>query len=128
MKRLFAIFLIFWLPMQAFAGVQVSLIDQQNQQISQLLEPHLYDASPSSVVEMKQDVGQSTNVQANQEEIGSDDDGTNDFSAHAGLGDESLLSLLTVFIDDSPELTSVQRNDDALQPPFLPPATRPPRI
>ena len=53
---------------------------------------------------------------------------TEDFSSHAGVGDETVLNPVMAFVSDSATLAPALRSDDARQPPFLPLAGRPPRV
>jgi len=64
---------------------------------------------------------------------GSDDDSTGyadsgeDFSTHAGIGDEPVLMQSLAMVPQTSRLAPALRSDAALQPPFLPRAGRPPR-
>jgi len=53
---------------------------------------------------------------------------SDDFSTHAGVGDEPVLHSAQVFVCDSATLAPSLHSDAASQPPFLPPAGRPPRV
>jgi len=51
-----------------------------------------------------------------------------DFSNHAAIGDEPVLHSAQLFVVNSATLAPALRSDAACQPPFLPPAGRPPRV
>jgi len=136
MKRLFAILLICLLPVQVFAGMLTykTAIDsvaleqqvQQQEQLRQALE--LAAASGGDVNADEAAVQQ----QALADSADGDDDlsyaDTEDFSSHAGVGDETVLNPVMAFVSDSATLAPALRSDDARQPPFLPLAGRPPRV
>jgi len=141
MKRLFALLLICLLPMQVFAGMLTSQVNE----MFDLQQESVQESQPQ--LQMQQSVLTAQLVQLMAEEIAQDepiavaaDDGSDiadtadtayndvgeDFSTHAGIGDEPALNGALVFVADSTTLAPAQCNDDARQPPFLPPAARPP--
>lgn len=124
MKRLFVLLLICLLPMQVFAGMLTSktAIDvaalelqvQQQLQAEAVAAAHAQQSLPD-------------------EQSDSDDDGASyadseDFSSHAGVGDETVLNPALAFVSDSATLAPALSSDAASKPPFLPPAGRPPRV
>jgi hypothetical protein len=147
MKRLFALLLICLLPMQVFAGMltyktavdsaalELQVMQEQQRQLLQLLAE---TASVDQTRHQPQDPSQDpTQAATGDEQMLSDqtdgDDDTSyadseDFSNHAGVGDETVLNPALVFLVDSATLAPTLHSDDARQPPFLPPAGRPPRV
>lgn len=135
MKRLFALLLICLLPMQVFAGMltyktaidsaalELQVQQEQQRQLLQLL------AEPSGA---DQTQAAADDQQALADQADRDDDNAyadnEDFSNHAGVGDETVLNPALVFLVDSATLAPTLHSDDARQPPFLPPAGRPPRV
>lgn len=143
MKRLFALLLICLLPMQVFAGMLTSQVNE----MFEVQQTSTQTALQESQVQLQQSAATAQLVQLMTEEIAQDqadvvlaDDGgeigdtadtayndvSEDFSTHAGIGDEPALNGARIFVADSATLAPVQCNDDARQPPFLPPAARPP--
>lgn len=138
MKRLFAILLICLLPVQVFAGmltyktaVDSAALEQQVQQQEQLRQALELAATAGSDAnaDIADDAAQQ---QALADAADGDDDlsyaDTEDFSSHAGVGDETVLNPAMAFVADSATLAPALRSDDARQPPFLPLAGRPPRV
>jgi hypothetical protein len=138
MKRLFAILLICLLPVQVFAGmltyktaVDSVALEQQVQQQEQLRQALELAAATGSDAN-----ADSVDAAAQQQALADANDGdddlsyadTEDFSSHAGVGDETVLNPAMVFVSDSATLAPALRSDDARQPPFLPLAGRPPRV
>ncbi|MCW5297575.1 hypothetical protein DXT88_05240 [Herbaspirillum lusitanum] len=140
MKRLFAILLICLLPVQVFAGMLTykTAIDsvaleqqvQQQEQLRQALE--LAAAAGNDVGADDAAADKAAQEQALADATDGDDDlsyaDTEDFSSHAGVGDETVLNPALAFVSDSATLAPALRSDDARQPPFLPLAGRPPRV
>ncbi len=136
MKRLFAILLICLLPVQVFAGmltyktaIDSVALEQQVQQQEQLRQALELAAVAGSDVNLDDAAAQQ---QALADSTDGDDDlsyaDTEDFSSHAGVGDETVLNPAMAFVSDSATLAPALRSDDARQPPFLPLAGRPPRV
>lgn len=136
MKRLFAILLICLLPVQVFAGmltyktaIDSVALEQQVQQQEQLRQALALAAVAGSDVNLDDAAAQQ---QALADSTDGDDDlsyaDTEDFSSHAGVGDETVLNPAMAFVSDSATLAPALRSDDARQPPFLPLAGRPPRV
>ncbi|RFB70693.1 MULTISPECIES: hypothetical protein [unclassified Herbaspirillum] len=136
MKRLFAILLICLLPVQVFAGmltyktaIDSVALEQQVQQQEQLRQALELAAASGADVNADDAVAQQ---QALADSTDGDDDlsyaDTEDFSSHAGVGDETVLNPAMAFVSDSATLAPALRSDDARQPPFLPLAGRPPRV
>lgn len=137
MKRLFALLLICLLPMQVFAGMLTSqvneLFDTQQESVQ---ESSLQVPQPVLTTQLAQlmaeEIAQDEAVSVVADEDSGDaadtayNDASEDFSTHAGIGDEPALNGALVFVADSATLAPAQCNDDARQPPFLPPAARPP--
>jgi len=135
MKRLFAILLICLLPVQVFAGmltyktaIDSVALEQQVQQQEQLRQALELAAAAGGDVNADDAV-------ARQQALADSADGddlsyadTEDFSSHAGVGDETVLNPAMAFVSDSATLAPALRSDDARQPPFLPLAGRPPRV
>ncbi|WP_016832219.1 hypothetical protein [Herbaspirillum lusitanum] len=137
MKRLFAILLICLLPVQVFAGmltyktaIDSVALEQQVQQQEQLRQALELAAAAGSDVSAAAD--KAAQEQALADATDGDDDlsyaDTEDFSSHAGVGDETVLNPALAFVSDSATLAPALRSDDARQPPFLPLAGRPPRV
>jgi hypothetical protein len=136
MKRLFAILLICLLPVQVFAGmltyktaIDSVALEQQVQQQEQLRQALELAAAAGGDVNADDAVARQ---QALADSADGDDDlsyaDTEDFSSHAGVGDETVLNPAMAFVSDSATLAPALRSDDARQPPFLPLAGRPPRV
>jgi hypothetical protein len=136
MKRLFAILLICLLPVQVFAGmltyktaIDSVALEQQVQQQEQLRQALELAAAAGGDVHADDAVARQ---QALADSADGDDDlsyaDTEDFSSHAGVGDETVLNPAMAFVSDSATLAPALRSDDARQPPFLPLAGRPPRV
>lgn len=127
MKRLFALLLICLLPMQVFAGlltyrtaVDATALQAQIDQLPQGAEVVAGDAGSFA---------ESLPVQAltDDDDDSADFADSEDFSSHAGVGDEPLRYKTQVFVVDSATLAPALCSDPASPPPFLPPAGRPPR-
>ena len=127
MKRLFALLLICLLPMQVFAGMLTykTAID------SAALELQVQWEQQRELLQWST-AGAGQDLQALPDQVDGDDDSayadSEDISNHAGVGDETVLNPALVFLVDSASLAPTQHSDDARQPPFLPPAGRPPRV
>ncbi|WP_050477394.1 hypothetical protein [Herbaspirillum rhizosphaerae] len=140
MKRLFALLLICLLPMQVFAGmltyktgIDSAALELRVQQ-QQMLEVQLeMQRQLTEVAGSGQTVADDLQAVLDQSDQADRDDDTSyadseDFSNHAGIGDETVLNPTLAFIVDSATLAPALRSDDVRQPPFLPPAGRPPRV
>ncbi len=140
MKRLFAILLICLLPVQVFAGmltyktaIDSAALEQQVQQQEQLRQALELAAIAGSGANTDSADDATAQQQALADSTDGDDDDlsyadTEDFSSHAGVGDETVLNPAMAFVADSATLAPALRSDDARQPPFLPLAGRPPRV
>lgn len=139
MKRLFAILLICLLPVQVFAGmltyktaIDSVALEQQVQQQEQLRQALELAATAGSDANADTTDALTAQQQALADANDGDDDlsyaDTEDFSSHAGVGDETVLNPAMAFVSDSATLAPALRSDDARQPPFLPLAGRPPRV
>lgn len=123
--------------MQVFAGMLTSQVNelfdaqQDSVQESQLQVPQSVQTT-QLVLLMAEEVAQDEAVSVVADEDSGDaadtayNDASEDFSTHAGIGDEPALNGALVFVADFATLAPAQCNDDARQPPFLPPAARPP--
>ena len=120
MKRLFVLFLICLLPMQVFAGmVTRTSVPVQSLQLA----THTHGVALDVVSGAHHHGGISDPEDADVSAAESED-----FSSHAGIGDEPTLSTVPLFALDVTSLAPALRSDAASEPPFLPPAGRPPRI
>ena len=139
MKRLFAILLICLLPVQVFAGmltyktaIDSVALEQQVQQQEQLRQALELAATAGTDVNADDAAAQQQALADSTDSTDGDDDlsyaDTEDFSSHAGVGDETVLNPAMAFVSDSATLAPALRSDDARQPPFLPLAGRPPRV
>jgi hypothetical protein len=139
MKRLWVLLLICLLPLQVFAAVltyagSVAATDfsasahashgQGGTAVKQLVSRTIVVADPAATDEP---------LHAAVADNGNADDGNSyvdsgeDFSTHAGIGDEPVLMQSLARLPEVSRLAPALRSDDASQPPFLPPAGRPPR-
>jgi hypothetical protein len=123
MKRLFALLLICLLPMQVFAGlltyrtaVDTVTLQAQFDNLRQSADAVAADAESLPKALADDDSDDSADFADSE-----------DFSNHAGVGDEPLRYKAQVFVVDSATLAPVLCSDPASPPPFLPPAGRPPR-
>jgi hypothetical protein len=115
MKRLLILLLICLLPVQVFAGT-VSYAEEHLEQIEQrtIIEEVLESVlSVASHI----DLADETDEQEHDE-----------YLMHIGAGDEPVIYAGSFAAPDFPAFFPVCRSDLALQPPFLPPAGRPPRV
>lgn len=136
MKRLWVLLLICLLPVQVFAAVltyasSVAATDfSAPAQVELNIAAKHLGAYTASVADHTADSLEHGAVADNS---GADDDGTGyadsgeDFSTHAGIGDEPMLIQSLAILPESSRLAPALRSDDASQPPFLPLAGRPPR-
>ncbi|MBB3212829.1 hypothetical protein FHW67_002117 [Herbaspirillum sp. Sphag1AN] len=120
MKRLLVLFLMCVLPLQVFAGV-VSSRAAQLQQTPVLLQMQHAGAAHE---DHHGDQQKQAPLDDNAGIAGVDDE---DFSYHASIGDEPVLVTALMFVAESARLAPALRSDPEIQPPFLPPAGRPPR-
>lgn len=142
MKRLFALLLVCLLPMQVFAGMltyrtavdTVALLEQVA--VAAALQAPAAAAQADADQALLADADSndnSGNIDSvdNSVDNSDDDNGayadSEDFSNHVGVGDEPVLNTVLAFVADSATLAPALRSDAASQPPFLPPAGRPPR-
>lgn len=134
MKRLWVLLLICLLPVQVFAAVMTYASSVAATDFSAPVEAVVVikqiDLSKSAAALPAADDAQ----QAALGDTGSTSDDSNnyadsgeDFSTHAGIGDEPVLVRSLAVLPQTSRLAPVLRSDDASQPPFLPPAARPPR-
>lgn len=114
MKRLLILLLICLLPVQVFAG---GVAYEQE---------HPVQTQQSTFID---DVLESVLSVASQVELSgsSDEQEHDDFLMHIGAGDEPVIYAGNFFAPDCPAYFPACRSDLASQPPFLPPAGRPPR-
>jgi hypothetical protein len=129
MKRLFVLLLICLLPMQVFAG---ALTHSTSETVVTAVAAVLPVTAAAQLQAQLQEQLQDQAIA----DLASDDgiadgasygDSGEDFSTHAGIGDEPMQNPALIFGADSASLAPAQRSDAARQPPFLPPAARPPR-
>lgn len=126
MKRLLALLLICLLPMQVFAG----LLTYRTAVDTVALQAQFDQLAQSATLLSASDAAPTLMLAADETDV--DDDSSDfadsdDFSTHAGVGDEPVLHSAQVFVCDSATLAPSLHSDAASQPPFLPPAGRPPR-
>ncbi|MBP0600295.1 hypothetical protein J8I26_19450 [Herbaspirillum sp. LeCh32-8] len=136
MKRLWVLLLICLFPVQVFAAVltyasSVAATDFSApvQVQSNIAVKHLVDKTVA-VVDHVADVQQHDAVAdkgAADEDSNTYADNGEDFSTHAGIGDEPVLIQSLAILPQTTRLAPALRSDDASQPPFLPLAGRPPR-
>ncbi len=134
MKRLWVLLLICLLPVQVFAAVltyasSVAATDFSAPSVATAAH-HLASKTVSlSDAAKADDHGKSMVADAGS----SDDDGAGyadsgeDFSTHAGIGDEPVLTRSLAIVPQISRLAPALSSDAAMQPPFLPRAGRPPR-
>ncbi|MBO9537127.1 hypothetical protein [Herbaspirillum sp.] len=136
MKRLWVLLLICLLPVQVFAAVLTYASSVAATDFSAPVQAELNVAAKhlgvhtASVADHAADDLRHGAVADN----GSADDDSNgyadsgeDFSTHAGIGDEPMLVQSLAVLPEASRLAPALRSDDASQPPFLPLAGRPPR-
>ena len=136
MKRLLVLLLICLLPMQVLAGLltyRTGVIPSPSAS-TKLEAPALQvqvqgvsDTSTASIIasSFADQMAQADLADYDDEDGYADND---DISSHAGCGDEPVLTGASAFMADMTTLAPAHRSDDAIQPPFLPPAARPPRV
>lgn len=114
MKRLLILLLICLLPTQVFAGS----VAYAQEHVTQTEQATILDDVLASVLSVAQQV----DLTADTEEQEHDD-----YLMHIGAGDEPVIYAGSFAVLDFPAFFPACRSDLALQPPFLPPAGRPPR-
>jgi len=126
MKRLLAFLLICLLPMQVFAG----LLTYRTAVDTVALQAQFDQLAQSATLLAADDVAPALTLAADDTDVDDSSDfaDSDDFSTHAGVGDEPVLPSAQVFVCDSATLAPSLHSDAASQPPFLPPAGRPPRV
>lgn len=136
MKRLWVLLLICLFPVQVFAAVltyasSVAATDFSVPQVeASVAVKHLVSKTVAVADHAAADQQQHDAV---ADKASSDDDGNSyadsgeDFSTHAGIGDEPVLMQSLAILPQTSRLAPALRSDDASQPPFLPLAGRPPR-
>ncbi len=114
MKRLFILLLICLLPVQVFAG---SLA---------YVEEHFVQIEQNTIID---DVLDTVLPDIHQLDVTGDDQEQeqDDYLMHIGAGDEPVMYACNFAVPDFTAFSPACRSDLALQPPFLPPAGRPPR-
>ena len=131
MKRLLVLFLICVLPLQVIAGMG-SLRTAKMSQVQQMQQMQHVDSDREQLAQDTSEQRRQSQQQGPQDDGSSVADLTNvdgeDFSHHASIGDEPLLAMAVMFAAESSRLAPALRSDPAIQPPFLPPAGRPPRV
>lgn len=137
MKRLWVLLLICLLPVQVFAAVLTYASSMAATDFSVPVPVHTtvavqhLGAKTVSLADHAVTDDQSHAVVADAGV--NDDDGAGyadsgeDFSTHAGIGDEPVLVQSLAVMPQTSRLAPALRSDAALQPPFLPRAGRPPR-
>lgn len=134
MKRLWVLLLICLLPVQVFAAVltyassvastdfsapaevSVAVKYLDSKQLS--ADQAVADQEPHAAIGDKGSSGDDSTGYADSGE---------DFSTHAGIGDEPVLTQTLAALPQTSQVAPALRSDDASQPPFLPLAGRPPR-
>ncbi|WDZ96831.1 hypothetical protein Herbaro_03305 [Herbaspirillum sp. WKF16] len=139
MKRLWVLLLICLFPVQVFAAV---LTYASSIAATDFSAPEQVQVQSSAAVKhlVSKTVAVADHAVADEQQHGavadktsSDDDGSSyadageDFSTHAGIGDEPVLIQSLAILPETSSLAPALRSDDASQPPFLPLAGRPPR-
>ena len=136
MKRLWVLLLICLLPVQVFAAV---LTYASSMAATDFAAPvHVQAAAvqhlADKTVSLSDQAAADDASQALLADSGSSDedsagylDNGEDFSTHAGIGDEPVLIQSLAFVPQASSLAPALSSDAALQPPFLPRAGRPPR-
>jgi hypothetical protein len=120
MKRLLVLFLMCVLPLQVFAGVASSRAVQlqETPMLSQLQHAGSDHGDHYGNHQKQAPLDDNAGIASVDDE---------DFSYHASIGDEPVLVTAMMFAAESARLAPALRSDPAIQPPFLPPAGRPPR-
>lgn len=127
MKRLLVLFLICVLSLQVFAGM-VSLRAIESQQMPLSLQMSPVDIDHERLIQDGSNQhGDHKTQGASGDDAGIADADNEDFTHHAGIGDEPVLVMARLCAADSARLAPALRSDPAIQPPFLPPAGRPPQ-
>ncbi|MBV8623161.1 MAG: hypothetical protein JO174_06715 [Herbaspirillum sp.] len=134
MKRLWVLLLICLLPVQVFAAV---LTYASSMAATDFSAPHAAVAVhhlASKTVSLSDAAAADDHAQSVVADAASSgDDGAGyadsgeDFSTHAGIGDEPLLARSLPVVPQTSRLAPALSSDAAMQPPFLPRAGRPPR-
>lgn len=136
MKRLWVLLLICLLPVQVFAAVLTYASSVAATDFSAPAEISVavkYLDSKQIAAAAEQAAADSEQHAAIGEKSASGDDSTGyadsgeDFSTHAGIGDEPVLTQTLAALPQTSQVAPALRSDDASQPPFLPLAGRPPR-
>jgi len=136
MKRLWVLLLICLLPVQVFAAVltyasSVSSTDfsapaEVSVAVKYLDSKQLAAAADQAAADDEQHAVVSDKSPTGDDGAGYADSGE-DFSTHAGIGDEPVLTQTPAILPQTSQVAPALRSDDASQPPFLPLAGRPPR-
>jgi len=136
MKRLWVLLLICLLPVQVFAAVLTYASSVAATDFSAPAQVELNIAAKHLGVHAAgvadhaagdlQHGAVADNGSAGDDNNGYADSGE-DFSTHAGIGDEPVLVQSLAALPEPSRLAPALRSDDASQPPFLPLAGRPPR-
>lgn len=139
MKRLWVLLLICLFPVQVFAAVltyasSIAATDfsapEQVQVQSSMAVKHLVSktvAVADQAFDDQQQHGAVADKTSSDDDNGSYADAGEDFSTHAGIGDEPVLIQSLAVLPETSSLAPALSSDDASQPPFLPLAGRPPR-
>ncbi|QJP99300.1 hypothetical protein [Herbaspirillum rubrisubalbicans] len=140
MKRVWVLLLICLLPVQVFAAVLTYASSMAATDFSAPAPVHAtvavqhLAAKPAFLSDHHVHVMSGDQSHAVASDAGSSDDDSagyadngEDFSSHAGIGDEPVLIHSLAFAPQTSRLAPALRSDAALQPPFLPRAGRPPR-
>ncbi|EJM98223.1 hypothetical protein [Herbaspirillum sp. YR522] len=136
MKRLWVLLLICLLPVQVFAAVltyasSVASTDfsapaELSVAVKYLDSKQVATTADQAAVDYEQQVALGDKGSVGDDGTGYADSGE-DFSTHAGIGDEPVLTQTLASLPQTSQLAPALRSDDASQPPFLPLAGRPPR-
>lgn len=134
MKRLWVLLLICLFPVQVFAAVltyasSVAATDFTEPAISMVAKlANASDAVSAAVDNDTHHDAVADNSSSSDDENSGYADSSEDFSTHAGIGDEPVLIQSLAVLPDQTSLAPALRSDNASQPPFLPLAGRPPRV
>lgn len=142
MKRLWVLLLICLFPVHVFAAVLTYASSVASTNVEVAAPAGVVNVAPMSLDAARSAVADPVTDDAERSAIAMDDSGTadddgsdgnlfadsgEDFSSHAGIGDEPILSHSLALLPQTSRPAPALRSDDASQPPFLPRAGRPPR-
>jgi hypothetical protein len=142
MKRLWVLLLICLLPVQVFAAVLTYASSVASTDFSAPAEVSVAvkylnakqiaaaadaAAADQASADLEPHVALGDKGSSGDDNTGYADSGE-DFSTHAGIGDEPVLTQTLAVLPQTSQVAPALRSDDASQPPFLPLAGRPPRV